>query len=145
MSFEIEGARLGRTMLDPVLVLRDAAGKVLKSASGVPLQLPPAYSVSVTPAMRPSVGVASAVRTPQAPEVPTFAELGYPLPLQIFFGLAGPARLPHSGHCSRSHSPMPKIQISSTCSRMTSRIAAILRGVSRSTSFSLKVFLFPLT
>jgi tripartite-type tricarboxylate transporter receptor subunit TctC len=33
-------------------------------------------------------------KVPGMEAVPTFAELGYPLPLQIFFGLAGPANLP---------------------------------------------------
>ena len=37
LSFEIEGARLGRTMLDPVLVLRDAAGKVVAKSDDTPL------------------------------------------------------------------------------------------------------------
>lgn len=33
-------------------------------------------------------------KVPGMENVPTFAELGYPLPLQVFFGLAGPAGLP---------------------------------------------------
>ncbi|MFM9032434.1 MAG: PPC domain-containing protein, partial [Opitutaceae bacterium] len=37
ISAEVEGARLGRTMLDPVLVLRDPAGRVLAKSDDTPL------------------------------------------------------------------------------------------------------------
>ncbi|MBL9189417.1 MAG: PPC domain-containing protein [Opitutaceae bacterium] len=37
LSVEIEGARLGRTMFDPILTIRDAAGKIMATADDSPL------------------------------------------------------------------------------------------------------------
>ncbi|MDP3070580.1 MAG: PPC domain-containing protein [Opitutaceae bacterium] len=37
LSVEIEGARLGRTMFDPIVTIRDAAGKILATADASPL------------------------------------------------------------------------------------------------------------
>lgn len=37
LSAEIEGARLGRTMLDPILIVRDASGKIVTEADDSPL------------------------------------------------------------------------------------------------------------
>ncbi len=37
LSFEIEGARLGRTMFDPIITVQDSAGKIVASSDDTPL------------------------------------------------------------------------------------------------------------
>lgn len=50
ISAEVEGARLGRTMLDPVLVLRDPTGRVLAKSDDTPLLGHDAHLSVVAPA-----------------------------------------------------------------------------------------------
>ncbi len=85
LSAEIEGARLGRTMFDPTVSIRDAAGKVVASSDDTPLLGHDGFVSIVVPADgKYTLQVRDMVHTPNASHAYRLHVGKFPRPAAVF-------------------------------------------------------------